>query len=964
LHKKGKLQEIKNTFQEFTSKNFHDIINYRVEVDKVKRIRNNRAFTLVELLATIIIIGVLSGTAVVGVSKNITKSHEKYCDSQVDMLRIAGKDYFNDHLTLLPMSIGKDSCVTLNTLINSKYIEIMKDYNNNTCNQTNTKVCAIMNTKNSYYYTTYLDCSGCNANNNKTNSSSTPKIEFSPNSANNVKNKDITVKMQLTDPEYPIISYAYKIYQVTEGGDVEVESIDFKEYKGSDIKIKLNKKGTYYIKGYAYNSKGGYKEQTSGRYNLKYTIGTSGNSGTCNGQISITAKKNDEGVIAKVNSKEWMKGSLSITVQRKGDIESYDIYIAKLNAVYKNPIDYDNLNYVKVVSKATANSRTITYPATDTGKYIVYVIGYNDQGDVCSTMADTKAGKTEFYQDNTDPSCETLGAPGRWVNYPVTLTPKCTDLDSGCDHSKSSSNTIAIEFNDLASPGRVYDNVGNYTTCPYVLVQIDMTKPVCEMNGEGEEGNNDYYVSDLYVRLTAYDPGSISSGLKGYAIDDAREAAFYEANHGKKMDGELRTEETGIYYHNRYCSAVDNAGNESDFWVPDAEGDIWFGGELWYTERGNLKYRIDKTPPTYEISLSGERIGGGYADGGILSVKCSDEGGSGVADGDKILSLSGSVVELRGFCEDMAGNQSEEYYRMLKKCASPTCGPKKCRNKACGVESYRTCSSYACGSYCSSWYDPSVGGGCASWSPYTCTHSSCGVASYRECETPACGYKDCWVEEGDTCTTGGGPTSTGGGSDDPPIAVPPSKPEKEKDKEKPKCSTYFGGNKKWKKSGYVEVGVNCIDSGSGCKQAKVTKRISNEAKTKKVSFTIEDKAGNKTTCTHEFDIYIDKTPPTISFGGMTNVNKDNYQTQCPGYPDMIMRVDGNVKDNLSGIDKSKSKYTIGPDSNETRDYPTVVGEGSKSGTDGFCSRKKSLYVRYTLCDLAGNCNNGTHSKSY
>ena len=63
-------------------------------------------------------------------------------------------------------------------------------------------------------------------------------------------------------------------------------------------------------------------------------------------------------------------------------------------------------------------------------------------------------------------------------------------------------------------------------------------------------------------------------------------------------------------------------------------------------------------------------------------------------------------------------------------------------------------------------------------------------------------------------------------------------------------------------------------------------------------------------------------------------------------------------------DKSKSKYTIGPDSNETRDYPTVVGEGSKSGTDGFCSRKKSLYVRYTLCDLAGNCNNGTHSKSY
>ena len=249
---------------------------------------NNKGFTLIEIIAAITIMGILAGTVIAGVSNKIGKSHKEFCASQVNMLEIAGRTYFDDNMSQLPMNMGKEECVTLDKLVNNKYIEEMKDYSDNICNASESKVCSIKHLKSGYFYTTYLKCNKCSTDNTNNKIESSPKITFQPDDGTNTVNKDITVTMHITDSHNQIASYSYIVYQKTDNGDVPIESIDFKEYKG-DIKIKLNRKGTYYIRGYAYDSIGKLGENKSKDYILKYNLPSN-----CGSQIEITAKKGED----------------------------------------------------------------------------------------------------------------------------------------------------------------------------------------------------------------------------------------------------------------------------------------------------------------------------------------------------------------------------------------------------------------------------------------------------------------------------------------------------------------------------------------------------------------------------------------------------------------------------------------------------------------------------------------------
>lgn len=992
----------------------------------MNRVKNNRAFTLVEILAVIVIIGILSGTAVVGVSKNITKSHEEFCTSQADMLTIAGKDYYNDHLTLLPISIGKEDCVTLETLIKDKYLKEneMKDYNKTACNITNTKVCAIKNTKTSFYYTNFLDCGACNVNSDVSDKKSTPKIEFSPNGANNTLNKDITIKMRITDDKYPIISYAYKIYQVTNSGDIEVSSVDFREYKGNDIKIKLNRKGTFYIKGYAYNSVGGYKEQKSNNYNLKYNLGSK-----CAGGIEITAKKTDNGTTSTLNPKEWTKGSVDITVKRKGDVESYDIYIATMNAPYGS-----SPNYVKTIAKATATSRKISYDNTKTGKYSVYIVAYNDQGDTCETVK----GEYDFYQDNTDPSCETLGAPGKWVNHSVTLTPKCSDADSGCDNSKSGKNVINREFNDFATPGRVYDMVGNYTMCPSVLVQIDFHAPRCIFIPNGVKGLNGYYKSSpITLSVVAYDDtGFANSGVASYGfskvtlsegpaivsdlenttstlfndnpsydaydlfptpaeifghsdvIESDPQKARYHTD-GSSHQIETISENTGPPTNTgkRACYACDIAGNCSSNESAYSPETLKMAmetesiGHFIYAPRENdvnihvirnlFIYKLDTVPPTYEVEMRGSSVGGGYADGTEIIIHCKDVGsGPGHADPKwTLLKNGGGYSGIRGHCIDVAGNVSNDYDVQMKWCQNPTCG----------IDHYETCRCKY-----NPCYDREI-----TYDSKGKMHVGACIGGYDWCyndsRCPAV-YKSCWVDYDngqcrDTAVYRPAPAPAPEPEDpdepeeEEPVAPTPPSTTSKKDRTNPVCGAKTGGNREWKKSGSVKVCVECKDNESGCRQNKYCTTYSKEAKSTIVPIDIYDNAGNKTTCNKNYDIYIDKTAPELRKGevmNLTNKSVSEIIHECGSGTDASkqkIKVPGNVIEKLSGLDKSKSYYYIGstsavaeyrqtalPDryTNNSRDFNT-----KDYMHDSFCSTTSTVYVKYHLCDKAGNCRSGT-----
>lgn len=82
---------------------------------------NNRGFTLIELMAVITILVVLSLIIVPIVDKNVKRSKDDMYKIQIENIRMAGVGYFSDNINSRP--VINDYCsVSLDTLVSDGYI--------------------------------------------------------------------------------------------------------------------------------------------------------------------------------------------------------------------------------------------------------------------------------------------------------------------------------------------------------------------------------------------------------------------------------------------------------------------------------------------------------------------------------------------------------------------------------------------------------------------------------------------------------------------------------------------------------------------------------------------------------------------------------------------------------------------------------------------------------------------------
>lgn len=121
-------------------------------------LKNNKGLTLVELLAVIVIIGILSSLAVTAISKLLDRSTENYYKDQEDNIALAAQTYTNDNRNLLPFKTGSDNSVTikLEILQGTGYIKTVKDKSGKKCISGCVKI--TKNSKEDYTYKTYLEC--------------------------------------------------------------------------------------------------------------------------------------------------------------------------------------------------------------------------------------------------------------------------------------------------------------------------------------------------------------------------------------------------------------------------------------------------------------------------------------------------------------------------------------------------------------------------------------------------------------------------------------------------------------------------------------------------------------------------------------------------------------------------------------------------------------------------------------
>lgn len=99
---------------------------------------NKKGFTMIELMAAITLLGIMSTLAVVSVSKYLNKSKKTVYRDYEDTLKNAATNYFLDHTGLLPeINDVSGTKVLATTLINEDYLENMKDPTNKSFNCNN-----------------------------------------------------------------------------------------------------------------------------------------------------------------------------------------------------------------------------------------------------------------------------------------------------------------------------------------------------------------------------------------------------------------------------------------------------------------------------------------------------------------------------------------------------------------------------------------------------------------------------------------------------------------------------------------------------------------------------------------------------------------------------------------------------------------------------------------------------------
>ena len=118
----------------------------------------NKGFTLVELLAVIAILGIISLIVVPAVDKSLNSGKDDLYKTQIKQLGKGVKDYYTEHLNELPKAVNETSCKTIKNLQDDGYLPLnIENPKTGELFSSSTRGCAKKITENSFKY--YIEVS-------------------------------------------------------------------------------------------------------------------------------------------------------------------------------------------------------------------------------------------------------------------------------------------------------------------------------------------------------------------------------------------------------------------------------------------------------------------------------------------------------------------------------------------------------------------------------------------------------------------------------------------------------------------------------------------------------------------------------------------------------------------------------------------------------------------------------------
>lgn len=451
---------------------------------------NKKGFTLVEVLAVIVILGILSTIGTVSIINLRKKQEEKFNNTQLQIFKQTSQTYFSDNKSKLPATPFGSETVYLKDLIDDNYIDELLDYRKNEYDRDKSYVQVTrVGIDAEYAYKPVLYKEGDEEQPIEEKLENNSEIEFKNYTKTATQNTDEIQKLGcLVGKE--------KSFDCS-GANIS------KYYSNYTTKVSVTAENPNDggIKYYRYEILRNGKVISSSDYIIPENLD---GSGSMNDTITLNHDKYSDGeykvriVVYDKNATPKSENSIPIVLDytkpvckpkktpsttwaNKIDIETKKS--VKVEGVCKDDgsgcVDLDT---VKGVDKSSLVGRYSEYKEemqeeVNVGKAYDYAGNIAD----CSTI--------DVNIDTTSPVCTSSGGSNNWTNQNMVIKGACTDtkgsVNSGCKQEQITK-TISSENNGGISPGTIYDNAGNSTECSKQTVKIDKTKPVCTSSGGSE----------------------------------------------------------------------------------------------------------------------------------------------------------------------------------------------------------------------------------------------------------------------------------------------------------------------------------------------------------------------------------------------------------------------------------------------------------------------------------------------
>lgn len=474
--------------------------------------KNKSGFTLIEILAAVTILGVLSIVAIVSVNNIIQKAKSNHYTTAEDNLKMAGQSYVQQNRSALPKTVGQKTRIPLKILVEKNYIEPIKDYNDNDCDLERSYVQIFKYSQNDYSYLSFLDCPLYDSKEQLEKGS--PDIYIVLTNPGSFKSAKANIRVEDSEK---LLSWSYIVYR--------------------DSKEVLNS-GSMMIPG--------YDKSVEKEINIsKYTPGRIKVVVTATNIYGLTTKKTSEvleykdqsapiciikDVDKKDNPKPWTQEPKTITVgcddgEGTGCTrEEYTVTFKQTTDVGEITIEDESGN--KTICEVSVNV-DVTAPE-------------------CTVNLSGTAGDNGWYKSN---------------NVEITLSTKdnhsgvaAYDLTTSSTASYNGKNSdVQSDIADVTWYGYIKDNVGNVNKCNSGSFKVDTQKPVCTVSLSGTTGTNGWYKSNN-VSITL-NPSDNLSGVAKTGLGTNSSPTLGSTTSGSQGNT------TGITW---YGKVKDFAGNVSD----------------------------------------------------------------------------------------------------------------------------------------------------------------------------------------------------------------------------------------------------------------------------------------------------------------------------------------------------------------------------------------------------------------